>query len=142
MRAQLAQLKERAGSGAVADAITALDRKAAALEGGGGGRRGGGDEQETLTELNGSLASVLGLLQGADVVPTTQALAAVTEVGHQLAEVGERWVEIRTRDVAQLNTHLKQANLPPVDPASWKQARVDMREEEVIAGEDEQEEEP
>jgi hypothetical protein len=146
MRKQLAGLKQQAGGGAVADAITALDRKAGTLEGGGGGgpgggRRGGGGEAESLTEVNGALASVLGLLQGADVRPTTQALAAVTEARHQLAEVLERWKEMRTDDVTRLNTQLKAANLAPVDPASWKQARIDMGEEEVIAGEDEQEEE-
>ncbi len=145
MRTQLAQLKERAGAGRVADSITALDRRAGALEGGaggaGGGGRGGGARQETLVEVNGSLASVLGLIQGTDVVPTTQALAAVTEVRQELAEVLERWRGMRSRDVDRLNAILRESNLPPVDPASWKQARVDMGEEEVIAGEDEQEEE-
>jgi hypothetical protein len=148
MRAQLGKLKERAGPGAVADSITALDRKAAALEGGGGGpgggggRRAGGETPETLVEVNGTLVSVLNLLQGADVAPTTQALAAVTEAGRGLRNVMERWNAIRSKEVSQLNVQLREANLPPVDPTSWKAARVDMGEEEVIAGEDEQEEEP
>ena len=38
LRTQLRSLRERAGQGAVADAITELERKAAALEGAGGGR--------------------------------------------------------------------------------------------------------
>jgi hypothetical protein len=49
---------------------------------------------------------------------------------------------MRTKGVSQLNLRLREANLPPVDPASWRAALVDMGEEEVIAGEDEQEEEP
>jgi hypothetical protein len=148
MRAQLGKLKDRAGPGAVADSITALDRKAAALEGGGGGfgggggRRASGDTQATLVEVNGTLASVLNLLQGADVSPTTQTLAAVTEAARGLRDVMERWNAIRTKEVSRLNMQLREANLPPVDPASWKAALVDMGEEEVIAGEDEREEVP
>ncbi|MBI4501004.1 MAG: glycoside hydrolase [Gemmatimonadetes bacterium] len=143
MRQQLAQLKTSAGSGPVADSVAALDQKAAGLEGsrgggfGGGGRGGAGSEQ-TLTQSNGSLASVLGLLQGADVAPTTQALAAVTQVRREVGAVLARWDEMKTRDLTQLNVQLRQANLPLVDPASWKQARIDMGDEATMADEEEE----
>src|SRR6185503_6010769 len=42
IRSQLKDLRDRGSQGALADAIDALERKAAALEGAGGGFRGGG----------------------------------------------------------------------------------------------------
>jgi photosystem II stability/assembly factor-like uncharacterized protein len=117
LRAQLRQLQERAGQGAVAEAIAALDQKAEALAGGPGGRGGGGPfapggGSDTLASVSGSLRSLMGLLQGADVAPTTQALAAVAERRRALATLMARWNEIKARDIPALNVQLRKSNLP------------------------------
>ncbi len=116
LRKQLQQIRERAGQGATADAIEAFDKKLAALEGGGGGRGrfappGGPD---TLSSVQGALSTLLRLIQGADVAPTTQVVAAAADRRKALAALTERWTEMHSRDLAALNSQLKQANLPEV----------------------------
>ncbi len=91
LRAQLRERREKA-SGAMADAINALDQKAAALEGSGGGRRGRGAETaDSLSTLNGELATVLGILEESDQTPTTQAAAAVNELCKSLDAQLAKW---------------------------------------------------
>lgn len=120
LRAQLKTLKDRAPEGAVADAVAALDAKAAAIEGagggglgGGGGGRGGAGDQ-SLTRLNGELAGLMGTTDGADATPTTQATTGAAELERALSGLLGRWNDLRTRDVATLNTQLRQANLQPI----------------------------
>jgi len=64
-----------------------LEKEAAALEG--GSRRPPGDEDEDedaggLTKLNNDLNSVLGVIEGADATPTTQAVATIGELQRRL----------------------------------------------------------
>ena len=89
-------------------------------------------------QANGSLATVLGVLQGADVAPTTQALAAVNQARRDVVTVMAKWGEVKSGDLTRLNAQLRQADLPPLDPASWKQARVDMGDENTMADEEEE----
>jgi photosystem II stability/assembly factor-like uncharacterized protein len=126
MRAQLGPLREKAGPGATADAIAAFDQKVVALGGaGGGGGRGGGVPfgpgrgavaagPDTLSSVSGSLTQLMRLLEGADVAPTTQAVAAAADRRAALAKLLERWNALKSRDLADLNARLKQANLPAV----------------------------
>jgi len=123
MRAQLGQLRDKAGAGVPPgpDAIAAFDQKAAALEGGGGGRGGGGGGRgsvpggpETLGGASGSLNTLIRLLEGADVTPTTQLVAAVTDRRAALAKIMARWTALKGAELAALNAQLKQANLPTV----------------------------
>jgi len=126
IRGQVKTLQERAGQSAMAQALAEFDKKAAALEGGGGmGQRGGGGGggfgpgagggPDTLSGISGSLSSLIGLLQGADAGPTSQAFAAVTERRTGLASLMARWNTFKTQDVASLNTQLKAANLPAIE---------------------------
>jgi photosystem II stability/assembly factor-like uncharacterized protein len=122
MRAQLGPLREKAGPGATADAIAAFDQKALALGGAGGGGRGGGGGgrgavvagPDTLASVSGSLTQLMRLLESADVTPSTQAAAAATDRRAALAKLMERWNALKGRELADLNTRLKQANLPLV----------------------------
>jgi hypothetical protein len=123
IRAQVKQLQERAGQGAVSQALAAFDKKAAALEGsgGGGGRFGGGGgfgpgggAQDTLAGIAGSLSMSMGLLQGADAAPTSQVVAAVTSNQMALGSLIARWSELKSQDLTALNAQLKQANLPVI----------------------------
>jgi hypothetical protein len=54
------------------------------------------------------------LLEGADVTPTAQAAAAAADRHAALAKLLERWNALKSRDLADLNARLKQANLPAV----------------------------
>jgi hypothetical protein len=123
VRAQLGQVRGRA-QGAVADAITAFDAKAVAIEGAGGGGRGGGGGGRggapagplTLSNAAGNLTSLMISLQGADVTPTTQLASAIAARRNEVAQLFARWSELKGTGLAALNAQLKQANLPPVTP--------------------------
>jgi photosystem II stability/assembly factor-like uncharacterized protein len=125
LRAQLRERREKAkDKGDLADALAALDRKAAALEGAaGGGRRGGGGRfgpvgaEGTLARLNFQLLALMTLVEGADAAPTTQAVAASDELRRALSETLRRWAALRDSDLKALNDRLRQANLPAVSLA-------------------------
>jgi photosystem II stability/assembly factor-like uncharacterized protein len=119
LRRQLAALKERARRPAITEAIAELDKKVSALEGaGGGGFRGGGagagGGEPTLTRLSGEFSSLMNLVEGADVPPTTQAVTAFNEVQKTYVMLFARWSEIKQEDVRELNNLLRQADLPTV----------------------------
>jgi hypothetical protein len=118
LRGELRSALDR-GAASVVDAITALDTKAAALEGGAGGRGGrGGGPTTSFTALNGELASLYGIVHGADRAPTTQALAALSDVRQQLASLLSAWTTLRTKDVPALSAQLERAGLPKLGTAN------------------------
>jgi photosystem II stability/assembly factor-like uncharacterized protein len=98
--------------------IDGFDTKVAALEGGGGrGRRGGDPAREPdLGRVAAELERLLGVLQGADAAPTTQATAGVAGAKKELDGLLTQWADIRQKDLAELNLKLKAADLPPIDP--------------------------
>jgi Mrp family chromosome partitioning ATPase len=65
--------------------------------------------------VNGELLGLMGLVEGADVTPTTQAVAASEQVQRTLAEVLSRWSEVKDKDVKALNEQLRQANIEIID---------------------------
>ena len=82
----------------------ALNQRASALEGGGGrGGRGGGfggrgavaAGPPTLSSSAAAMRSLLGLLEAADVAPTSQLEATVTERHKEHTELMARWAQIR-----------------------------------------------
>jgi hypothetical protein len=116
LRTQLRDLRQRAGSSALGQAINEVERKAAALEGAGGGFRGSGtgSGEPSLSRLNGELLGLMGLVEGADLAPTTQAVAGSEQAQRMLAEVLARWGEIKDKDVKPLNEQLAKVGLPVV----------------------------
>jgi hypothetical protein len=56
--------------------------------------------------------TLFGILQEADVTPSTQASAAVTELQKQLPPLMQRWSAVKAQDLPALNKQLKDANLP------------------------------
>jgi photosystem II stability/assembly factor-like uncharacterized protein len=115
LRAQVKELRARAGQGAVADALLSLDQKMAALETDSDARPAGGagnTGETNLTRVNASLGSLLDLLQSADAAPTTQAVTASAELQRKLSELLSRWNEIKGREVKTINEQLRQAGLP------------------------------
>jgi len=132
LRTQIQTLKERAGQGALADALTALDNKAAALDGGGGGgggRRGGGGggggrgggggaATPTFTSVGGELSAAMNAAEGADATPTQQVSTSYDAAYRAFTDLMVRWNEIKTKDIPALNGQLQQANLPPLRPGT------------------------
>jgi len=117
LRTQLRDVRAKVGQGALANSINALEGKVGALEGAGGGVRGGGgaaggSSEPSLSRLSGELLGLMGLVDGADVAPTTQALTAFEQLQRTLASVLTRWSDIKEKDVKTLNGQLRQANLP------------------------------
>jgi hypothetical protein len=124
LRQQIAKLQPQA-SPAVAPALAAFEKKAAALEGtppaaGGGRGRGAGPggaapgppaPVDTLWAVSGALGAVMNAMQAADVPPTANTLAAVTAAQQNAARVLARWTTLRTVDLPALNSQLKAAGL-------------------------------
>ena len=113
LRTELRAARERGGA-SVADAISSLDAKAAALEGAGGGGRGGRGvgAGNSFSSLNGELTALYGIVHGSDRAPTTQALAAVADVQRQLKSLLASWSQLRAEDVPGVSAQLERAGLP------------------------------
>jgi hypothetical protein len=112
-------LRDHAGQGAAADSMSAFEQKLIALEGAGGGGRGGGGRGaapglDTINSVNGSLGLLMRLIQGADVAPTTSAVAAAADRTKAMASLLQRWSAMKTQELANLNMQLKQAGLSEV----------------------------
>ena len=124
LRAQIKQAIDRAGNGQLAEALTALDKKAATI--GGEGRGNGGspglpggtiDLRETnLTRLNGGFSSLLEDLQSADRPPTLPMTSAGAAMQRELTKLITSWSDLRTRDLPVINAQLRQANQPLLIP--------------------------
>jgi len=82
-----------------AERLKAFDDTLAALEGqsggGFGGRGGAPDAPDSLSNIGASLSALMNLLQGADVTPTTQLVAAVGERRAALIKLLVRWSEMK-----------------------------------------------
>ncbi|HEV8482929.1 MAG TPA: glycoside hydrolase, partial [Blastocatellia bacterium] len=120
LREQIKNLRERAAPGPLADALSSLDSKLTSLEGAGGGPRGGGGRgaagggEPSLNRMSGELLSLMGLVEGADVRPTTQAVSASEEIQKRLSDLVARWLEIKDRELKSLNGRLREAQLTPL----------------------------
>jgi hypothetical protein len=98
LRQQVTKVRDRA-QGAVREAIVAFDKKAATIEETGGG-------------IGGALRNLMRLVQGADVAPTAQAVAAEADRRAALAKLMQSWSALKTTDLAGLNAQLELADLP------------------------------
>jgi hypothetical protein len=56
----------------------------------------------------------MNLVEGADVMPTTQAQAAFTDSQKALNDLLARWRELKEKDVKALNEQLRGASLPAI----------------------------
>jgi photosystem II stability/assembly factor-like uncharacterized protein len=121
LRARIKELRERANAGALSDSLAALDQKLASIGEGAGTRAPGASaasaSETSFTQLNSAFESLLELLQASDVQPTTQAVAASTDLQQKLAALVARFDEIKTNDVRALDDALRRANLPTLSSA-------------------------
>jgi len=88
-RAALRAQREGAKAGGIADSLAALDRLLVAIESG-----ARGSTTENLVRLNDELAGILSTVEGADAEPTTQVVAAASDLERALAAVLARWAEV------------------------------------------------
>jgi hypothetical protein len=75
--------------------LKAKEPKAAAFDGSASRFRRGGAGGDNFASLNGELAGVLELLQGADAAPTTQVVAAVDQLEGRLKKLVGLWERVR-----------------------------------------------
>ncbi len=119
LRAQLKELAAKAGKSKLADAISALDKKAAELEGAAQSAFYGlpprGKQPENFSTLNQHFAGMLAVADSADAAPTTQAASVFNELRAALASLISRWKEVKEQDIPALNKELKKAKLSEVD---------------------------
>src|SRR6266853_363091 len=120
VREQLKERAAKAGKGAIAGAIAALDKQAAELEGAAQsnffGLPPGAKQPENFSSLNQHFGGILSVSDSADAAPTTQATAVFTELKEALEKLVARWTKIRQQDIPALNAELQKAGLAPVDP--------------------------
>jgi hypothetical protein len=91
LRRQLHSAHEQAAAGALAATLDSLEREAGALDGGpGGSPSAGGQPQVGLARLNGQLAELYGVVEGADVAPTAQAEALARDLERHLVALEAR----------------------------------------------------
>jgi len=120
VRAQLKERATKAGKGALTEAIAALDKEAAELEGATQsnffGLPPGAKAPENFSSLNQHLGGLLSVADSAEAAPTTQAAAVYKELRDALEKLAARWTKIRQQNIPALNAELKKAGLAPVDP--------------------------
>ncbi|HEY0702995.1 MAG TPA: hypothetical protein VGD60_09535 [Candidatus Acidoferrales bacterium] len=115
LRAQLKTGTAKAAAGsALADAIAALEQKAAPLEGG-APSFGANAKPPSFAQLNGQYGQVLKVVDDADAAPTQVAQDTLGELDKSLADVTVRWSDLKTRDIPALNEQLKAAKLPAIN---------------------------
>jgi hypothetical protein len=117
------QLKDRAAKapkGKVSEAIEALDKQAAELEGAAQtsffGVPSSGKEPENFSTLNQHFAAILTVADSADAAPTTQATAVYQEFQAAVGKLMASWKKARQTDIPALNSALKKAGLAEIDP--------------------------
>jgi len=119
VRAQLKELAAKAGKGSLAEAIAALDKQAAELEGAAQttfyGLPPRGKQRENFSTLNQHFASMLAVADSADAAPTTQATTASAELRTALESLLAGWKNAKEQVIPTLNKQLKGAGLSEVE---------------------------
>jgi hypothetical protein len=96
LRSRLAELPARPGPLPTRESQT-VGARFDALEGQAGGGRGvAAAGPATLNSIVGEMNQLMGLLQGADVAPTTQLVAAVAQRRAALTKLKTRWAALKT----------------------------------------------
>jgi hypothetical protein len=124
LRAQIKEAISGADRGPLAEALNALDKKAAAIGGEGRsdasspGLPGGTIDmrEPNLTRLNNGFSAMLDHLQDADLAPTEPMVVAAAELQKTLVKLMADWNQFKSKDVAAINEQLRAANQPVLNP--------------------------
>ena len=111
------QLQKLAGqaSGALADSITALDKKIGGLVGaGGGGFFAAPSPKPTLGRSSAEVATLYAAVDRGDFAPTVSQSAAIEKAAQSFAPLRTQWKAIQATDIPALNKQLKAANLSEI----------------------------
>ena len=121
VRAQLKERTAKAGKGGLADALAAMDKKAAQLEGATQSSFYGlpprGKPAESLSALNQHFSGLFDVANSADAAPTTQAEALYKELKQSQETLLSQWKKAKDQDIPALNAALQKAGLASVDPS-------------------------
>jgi photosystem II stability/assembly factor-like uncharacterized protein len=118
LRAQLKTLSDKKQNPQLARSLQDLEARATVLEGSEGDYMShylatpGG---RSLSRLNGGFNAMLAALDSADAPPTTQQVEMFGEMEKAVEEQLAVWVEIRAKELAEVNRQLKKAKLPMLD---------------------------
>ncbi len=74
-----------------------------------------GSADAGFDKLNNSFATLFGVLQGADMPPTTQTILAVKETQKSFENLKTRWNELNEKNIKELNFKLKKNNLKQIN---------------------------
>ena len=116
LRDQLKSL-QKSGPAQLVSGIAELEEKLEAVEGTGGGYGAAflsTPQGRGLARLNAGLTELLGIVDSADVLPTTQAVKMFGEVEAALDQQLSALRQIMAKDVPALNAKLKQAGAVPL----------------------------
>jgi hypothetical protein len=124
LRDQIRESINRVGRGPLAESLSKLDKSIAAIAGEARGEAGspgipGGTidvREPNFTRLNSGFASLLEMLQSADLEPTVPMATAAAEMQKVLAGLKTKWDQLKSKDLADVNANLKLANQPLLNP--------------------------
>jgi hypothetical protein len=124
LRDQLAKLVDKVGRGPLAESLSSLEKKAAAIGGdarsdaSSPGLPGGTIDvrNPNLTSLNNGFSSLIENLQSADVAPTAATVSAAAELQKTLAKLLQDWADLKSKDVTAINNQLRTGNQPLLAP--------------------------
>jgi len=98
--------------------VDAFAEKVQNVAGAGGGGFGGGggaaNARATAASVTTRARTLFGLIEEADVAPTTQIAAAVPEVVKDSRAVQDSWRAIKSTDLPAINQELRTAGLSPI----------------------------
>jgi hypothetical protein len=120
IRAQLTELRTKVTDATLKGHVDALAEKIQNVAGaggggfGGGGGGAGGGARVTAASVMTRARTLFGLIEEADVAPTTQIMSAVPDVLKDSQGVQQSWQAIKSTDIATLNKELRAAGLPPI----------------------------
>jgi hypothetical protein len=125
IRGQITELRAKVSDATLKSHVDALAEKiqnvagagGGGFGGGGGGGAGGGVARVTAASVMARARTLFGLIEEADVAPTTQIMSALPDVTKEAQGVQQSWQAIKSTDVADLNKELKAAGLPAITTA-------------------------
>ena len=117
IRDQIAELQKQTAAGDLKTHIDAFAEKLQAFSGAVGPGAGGAaaPAQVTLSTTAGRVKTLFSVIQEVDLAPTPQAAVAVPEVVKDSHTVQEKWLTIKSQDIAALNLELRAAGLPVIE---------------------------
>ena len=114
VRDQLKGVAGRAPKGPVADAVAALDKTAADLEGAAAGFFGPQTGKPSFARMNGEFGMLLNYVDTADAEPTQAAQDTYASLAASLSDLDKNWNDVKAKDISSLNEKLRTANLPTI----------------------------